>query len=325
MSQLTGDLLVVVDHLGGALTGPSAEVLTLARSLTAGGVDAVALTDAPDTAALAAQGVRRVYVPELGGLAPEVGAVAAEAVLAAVADAAPAAVLLVSSFAGKEVAARLAVGLGSGAVVDATGVAPAEDGALVVSKTVLQGTWDTTCAVTRGVPVIAVKPTAVEATAAPAPGPAEPRPLPVAFSDLARAVRRVSRTERPRGGRAPLAEARTVVVGGRGVDGDFTLVEQLADELGGAVGATRVATDEGWIDHTAQVGQTGVTVSPRLYVGVGVSGAIHHTAGMQSAEVVVAVNEDPEAPIFEMADLGIVGDLNEVLPQAIAELRRLRG
>jgi len=321
MSELDRPLLVVVDHVDGALTAPSAEVLTLARSLTAGPVSAVAL-EAPDTAALGRHGASTVYVPALDGLSPTVSAVAAEAVLAAVRQTDPAAVLLVSSFAGKELSARLAVALDSGAVVDATGVT-VDGGALVASKVVLQGTWETTCEVTRGVPVIAVKPTVVEAAAVDGAEP-EVVAVPVEFSDAARAVRVLSRTEHPRG-RAPLGEARAVVVGGRGVEGDFSLVTELADELGAAVGATRVATDEGWIEHAAQVGQTGVTISPRLYIGVGVSGAIHHTAGMQAAQTVVAVNSDPEAPIFEMADLGIVGDLNDVLPQAIAELRRLKG
>lgn len=322
-ATLTAPVLVVVDHVGGALTSPSTEVLTLARTLAGpAGIAAVALTDAPDLAALARYGASAVYVPELGDLAPEVAAVAAEAVLAVVAQVAPAAVLLVSTFAGKEVAARLAVALASGAVVDATGVEVTDEGTLAASKTVLQGTWETTCAVTRGVPVVAVKPAAV--AAAEAPVDAAVVRVPVGFSAGARAVRVLSRTEHPRGGRTPLAEAKIVVVGGRGVDGDFTLVEELADELGGAVGATRVATDEGWIEHSAQVGQTGVTISPRLYIGAGVSGAVHHTAGMQSAETIVAINSDPEAPIFEMADLGVVGEVGDVLPQAIAELRRLR-
>ncbi|MPV38522.1 electron transfer flavoprotein subunit alpha/FixB family protein [Georgenia subflava] len=316
-------VLVVVDHVGGALTAASAEVLTLARELAgAAGVAAVAL-ETPDTDALARFGVPTVYLPDLDGANPTVSAVAAEAVLAAVELAGAGAVLLTSSFAGKELAARLAVALGSGAVVDATGVEKGASG-LVASKVVLQGTWSTTCTVTRGVPVIAVKATAVEAVEAPGGEPALVS-VPVDLSTAARAVRVVSRTEHPRGGRVPLGEARSVVVGGRGVEGDFSLVTELADEIGAAVGATRVATDEGWIEHAAQVGQTGVTISPRLYIGVGVSGAIHHTAGMQSAETVVAVNSDPEAPIFEMADLGIVGDLNDVLPQAVAELRRLRG
>ncbi|MFC7406273.1 electron transfer flavoprotein subunit alpha/FixB family protein [Georgenia alba] len=313
-------ILVVVDHVDGALTTPSAEVLTLARELTDAPVAAVAL-EPPDLPALGRYGAGTVHVPDLDGNAPTVSAVAAEGVLAVVAALDPAAVLLVSTFAGKELAARLAVGLGSGAVVDATGVRD-DDGALVATKTVLQGTWDTTCRVTAGTPVIAVKPTVVDAVPVDGVTP-EVVEVPVELSGTARAVRVLGRTAHPRG-RAPLPEARTVVVGGRGVEGDFSLVEELADVLGAAVGATRVATDEGWIDHAAQVGQTGVTIAPRLYIGAGVSGAIHHTAGIQAAQTIVAINSDPDAPILEMADVAVVGDLNDVLPQAIEAIRRLR-
>ena len=121
-----------------------------------------------------------------------------------------------------------------------------------------------------------------------------------------------------------LADASTVVVGGRGVDGDFTMVEELADALGGAVGATRVACDEGWAPRGEQIGQTGLSVSPNLYVGLGVSGAIHHTVGMQSSAHIVAVCDDPDAPIFELADFGVVGDVAEVVPQALDEIRKAR-
>ena len=122
-----------------------------------------------------------------------------------------------------------------------------------------------------------------------------------------------------------LSEARTVVVGGRGVDGDFDLVRSLAQPLDAAVGATRVACDEGWIERSAQIGQTGETISPRLYIGLGVSGAVHHTSGIQGAGTVVAICDDSEAPIFEMADFGVVGDVTEVVPQLVEELARLRG
>ncbi len=321
MTRLTGPVAVVVDHLDGALTTPSAEVLTQARALTSAGVVAISL-DAPDVTALGRYGVAAVYAPQLGDLSSTVSAVAAEAVLAASAAAHPEAVLMVSSFAGKELAARLAVAFDSGAIVDATGITVDEDG-LLASKTVLQGSWDTTCRVVRGTPVLALKPTVIEAEEVDEPTTPQVLDVPVDFSQTARQVAVLSRTPHPRG-RAPLAEARTVVAGGRGTEGDFTLINALADELEATVGATRVATDEGWIDHASQIGQTGVTISPRLYIGAGISGAIHHTAGMQSAQTIVAINNDPEAPIFEMADLGIVGDLNDVIPQAVEELRRLR-
>jgi electron transfer flavoprotein alpha subunit len=134
----------------------------------------------------------------------------------------------------------------------------------------------------------------------------------------------VRRTPPAPSDRPDLSSADVVVVGGRGTEGDFGPIEALADEVGGAVGSTRVATDEGWIGHETQIGQTGVTVSPRLYIGAGVSGAVHHRGGMQASGTIVAVNPDPEAPIFEIADYGIVGDLFTVLPQVTEELRRLR-
>ena len=127
------------------------------------------------------------------------------------------------------------------------------------------------------------------------------------------------------GGVPTVSITKIVVTGGRGTEGDFTALEELADVLGGAVGATRVATDEGWIGHDAQIGQTGVTISPRLYIGAGVSGAVHHRGGMQASGTIVAINTDPDAPIFEIADFGVVGDLTTVVPQLTAELRRLKG
>ncbi len=322
-----GPVLVVVDHQGGVPSPPSAEVLTAARSLGSP-VAAVWLGEqAPGEEArreLARFGAATVYLPELGGLAPQLAPVATEAVAAAVTAAAPQAVLLVSSYAGKELAAGLAVALGSGAVVDADGVERREDGTLAASKTAFAASWDTVCAVTAGTPVVALRPTAVEAQPAPEPAGAEVVPVPVDFSARARAVTVVERTEYPRTGQVPLTEAQTVVVGGRGTEGDFSAVEELAELLGGAVGATRDVTDEGWREHSEQVGQTGVTVAPRLYIGVGVSGAVHHTVGMQAAQTIVAVNLDPEAPIFEIADFGVVGDATEVLPQAIDVLRTHR-
>ena len=145
------------------------------------------------------------------------------------------------------------------------------------------------------------------------------------MSREAAAVRLVSRESTAAAAGPDLAGARTVVVGGRGVDGDFDLVRSLAEPLGAAVGATRVACDEEWIERSAQIGQTGVSIVPRLYIGLGVSGAIHHTSGIQGAGTIVAVCDDSEAPIFEMADFGVVGDVTEVVPQLVAELDRLRG
>ncbi|WP_296496597.1 electron transfer flavoprotein subunit alpha/FixB family protein, partial [uncultured Actinomyces sp.] len=242
---------------------------------------------------------------------------------------APAAVLVVSDYRGKELAGRAAVLLDSACVSDATALEAAgagDDSVLRASKLVLSGSWSTTASVgsAGSAPIIAVRPGIVEVTVADgAPLTAEPLEVPV--SAEAAAVRLVSREAASVASGPVLSEARTVVVGGRGVDGDFDLVRSLAEPLNAAVGATRVACDEGWIERSAQIGQTGETVSPRLYIGLGVSGAVHHTSGIQGAGTVVAICDDSEAPIFEMADFGVVGDVTEVVPQLVEELATLRG
>ena len=178
---------------------------------------------------------------------------------------------------------------------------------------------------TRGPALVTVKPNSVHL---PAEEPAAAAAAAVLVLETGRVgpVATVTGTvERTASGRPDLAEARFVVAGGRGVDGDFGPVEDLADALGAAIGASRAATDAGWIDHSAQIGQTGKTVSPQLYISAGISGAIQQKAGMQSSTYIVAVNKDPDAPVFEIADLGIVGDLAAVLPQAAAEIRRRKG
>ncbi len=245
--------------------------------------------------------------------------------MAAVGAVQPAAVLVVSDYRGKELAGRAAVVLGSACVSDVTALEAAGT-ELRASKLVLSGSWSTTAGVASGgsAPIIAVRPGIAEVAAAEgAPLTAEPLEVPV--SAEAAAVHLVSREATSVASGPALSEARTVVVGGRGVDGDFDLVRSLAQPLDAAVGATRVACDEGWIERSAQIGQTGETISPRLYIGLGVSGAVHHTSGIQGAGTVVAICDDSEAPIFEMADFGVVGDVTEVVPQLVEELAKLRG
>ena len=316
-------VVVLVDRgQDGAPTAVSAQLLTLARTLTTGPVVAVAPDGAPDAAALAALGgVARILVPDLAGRSPRVGAVVADAALAAILTVAdPAAVLCASDYRGREIAARLAVRLRSGAAVDVTAVEVA-GGEIQATKSALAGTWTTRFHVTRGVPIIAVRPSSVEAAPAAEPSAPEVVAVPVAFSEESLAVDVVSSAAQESSGGVALTEATVVVVGGRGTQGDFGPVRELAEVLGGAVGATRVASDEGWVPRSIQIGQTGVSVAPRVYIGLGVSGAIHHTVGMQSSQRIVAVCDDPDAPIFEIADFGVVGDLFEVVPQAIGALR----
>ena len=323
--MLDAPLLVLVDleTTEAAPTGPSLELLTAARELTGGDVVALALQPLGEaaSAALAGAGATRLLSADLGEAA-HLPATAADAVVAAVGAVQPAAVLVVSDYRGKELAA---VVLGSACVSDVTALEAAGT-ELRASKLVLSGSWSTTAGVASGgnTPVIAVRPGIVEVAAAEgAPLTAEPLEVPV--SAEAAAVRLVSREATSVASGPALSEARTVVVGGRGVDGDFELVRSLALPLDAAVGATRVACDEGWIERSAQIGQTGETISPRLYIGLGVSGAVHHTSGIQGAGTVVAICDDSEAPIFEMADFGVVGDVTEVVPQLVEELARLRG
>ncbi|EYR63771.1 electron transfer flavoprotein subunit alpha [Actinotalea ferrariae CF5-4] len=322
----SGDVvLVVVDHQGTTVRNPALELLTAARAI--GRPEAVWLGgDAPAGAALETLGTHGAGVVhhlavDPGGLLP---AQVAQVLRVAVEATGARTVLLTSTFENKEASAHLAFHLGAGLVVDAAGVERDDDGALVTVQQAFAGTWTLRSVVTAEHAVVALKANAVPAEVV----DGAPVPQVVAHPVVADAsvggATLVERTERPVSERPSLTEAQVVVVGGRGTNGDFSAVEDLADALGGAVGATRVATDEGWIGHEAQIGQTGVTVSPRLYVGAGVSGAVHHRGGMQSSGTIVAINNDPEAPIFEIADYGIVGDLTTVLPQTAAEVRRLR-
>lgn len=314
--------VVVLDDVTDTLRDPDLELLTAARPL--GTVRAVVF-DEPAPAVLTAlgeYGVADVVRLEITGERWLTG-VAAAALEALVADAR---VLLArATFANKEVLARLAFRTGAGLIIDAARVGE-RDGLVAGWKRVFAGSWDVDSVVTTDLALLTVRPNAVR----PSPADVPARPVvrvvelgPQAAEAAAGGVRLLSREVHEGAGttRPPLAEASVVVAGGRGTLGDFGPVEELADALGAAVGATRDAVDEGWIGHDAQVGQTGVTITPHLYIGAGISGAPHHRGGMQASEVIVAVNSDPECPIFEICDFAVVGDLASVLPQAAAALR----
>lgn len=321
-TTIDATVLVVTDHTGNdddgyVLTEASRRLLTLARGLCSGRLVALALNSAPDTAALGAVGVDHIIAARLGRYSPRVPGIVADCVVAAQQACAPEAILNVSNARGHDVAAQVAVLLGSGASVEVSALS-VEDDRLIASKSVLGGRWETRFAVTGGVPVIAVRTAGLVARDADAPTNPEVEHLSVTFRDSSKAVRVDSTREDAQ--TMSLTDAPVVVCGGRGTQGDFSLVNALAERLGGAVGATRVATEEGWIDRSTQVGQSGVAIAPNLYIGLGISGDIHHVCGIRGAKTIVAVCDDSEAPIFELADFGVVGDMNEVVPQALEAL-----
>lgn len=324
-------VLVLLDHAEtGALRGSVLELATAARGLADGGeVHGVWVGDEPVDPALPVlgrHGVAVVHQVSTGAVDARLTPVLAEVLADAVRETGATVLLALSTFENKEAAARLAVATGAGVVTDAAAVERDAQGRVVASKTVLAGTWTTRCAVRTDLAVVLLKAGAVVSRHVEEEAPLAPglRTRALAVSERATRAALVRRTPAAPSDRPDLSSADVVVVGGRGTEGDFAPIEALADEVGGAVGSTRVATDEGWIGHETQIGQTGVTVSPRLYIGAGVSGAVHHRGGMQASGTIVAVNPDPEAPIFEIADYGIVGDLFTVLPQVTEELRRLR-
>jgi electron transfer flavoprotein alpha subunit len=314
------EVLVVVEHSGGAVKKVTLEMLTLARTL---GEPAAVVFGAPGTAEalqekLGEYGAAKIYVAESEDVTGHLVAPKATILASLVRSAAPAAVLLGSTQEGKEIAGRLAVKLDNGLLTDVVDLGP--DG--TATQVVFAGATVVKSQVTRGIPLVTVRPNSLT----PAPAPATPAlsTVDAQLSDVDRLAAVTQRVAEQKGSRPELTEASVVVSGGRGVGSadNFKLVEELADLLGGAVGASRAATDSGFYPHQFQVGQTGKTVSPQLYIALGISGAIQHRAGMQTSKTIVAVNKDPEAPIFELADFGVVGDLFKVVPQAAEEIRK---
>ncbi|MEU1376188.1 electron transfer flavoprotein subunit alpha/FixB family protein [Streptomyces triculaminicus] len=318
------EVLVYVDHVDGAVRKPTLELLTLARRI--GEPVAVHLGAGADTAAatLAEYGAVKVLAADAAEFADYLVVPKVDALEAAYNAVSPAAVLLPSSAEGKEIAARLAVRIGSGIITDAVDLEAGDEGP-VATQSVFAASYSTKSRVTKGTPVITVKPNSAAPEAAPAAGTVEQ--LAVSFGEKSTGTKVVSRTPRESTGRPDLTEAAIVVSGGRGVNGaeNFAIVEALADSLGAAVGASRAAVDAGWYPHTNQVGQTGKSVSPQLYIAAGISGAIQHRAGMQTSKTIVAINKDAEAPIFELVDYGVVGDLFEVVPQLTDEVKARKG
>ncbi|NLE79832.1 MAG: electron transfer flavoprotein subunit alpha/FixB family protein [Rhodococcus sp.] len=316
------EVLVLVEHAEGAVKKISTELLTAARAL---GEPSAVVTGPAGTAdkladALTAAGAEKIYVAESDDIDGFLVTPKVDVLAGLVESASPAAVITAASIEGKEVSGRLAARIGSGLLVDAVDVKG--DGSVVHS--IFGGAFTVDAKANGDVPVISVRPGAIEAQ--PQAGAGEKVVVEVPAQEE-NAVKITSRDPIVGGDRPELTEATVVVSGGRGVGSadKFSVVEELADSLGAAVGASRAAVDSGYYPGQFQVGQTGKTVSPQLYIALGISGAIQHRAGMQTSKTIVAVNKDEEAPIFEIADYGIVGDLFDVAPQLTEAVKSHKG
>ncbi len=325
------ELLVLIDHSGGQPRKISLQLLAAARAVAPElGVEVAAVWLGPGAAGaagtLGAHGAVRVHHWDSEDAKDFVTVPQVDALAHLVSTLTPAGVIFASSNHVKDVAARLAVRVGGGVITDATGLA-VEGGAVLATKEVFGGDVITTSRIAEGsLPIIGVAANAFAAEES-GGGPATVVPFDVTLSEAAKSAPVTEVVMQASADRPDIAEASIVISGGRGL-GDasgFQLLEQLADLLGAGVGASRAATDAGWYPHRYQIGQTGRTISPSLYLGSGISGAIQHRAGMQTSQFVVAVNKDPEAPIFQIADFGIVGDLHQVVPKLIEAIQARKG
>jgi electron transfer flavoprotein alpha subunit len=316
------EVLVLVEHADGAVKKVTSELITAARAL---GEPSAVVVAAPGTAAklaedLTAAGAAKIYVAESDDVENYLITPFVDVLANLVETAAPAAVLLPATADGKEIAGRLAARIGSGVLSDVVDI---KEGGTAIHS-IFGGAFTVEAKVNADVPVITVRPGAVEAQ--PSAGAGEQVTVEVP-APAANATKITSRQPAVAGDRPELTEAAIVVAGGRGVGSKekFDVVEALADSMGGAVGASRAAVDSGYYPGQFQVGQTGKTVSPQLYIALGISGAIQHRAGMQTSKTIVAVNKDEEAPIFEISDYGVVGDLFNVAPQLTEAIKTRKG
>jgi electron transfer flavoprotein alpha subunit len=307
-------VIFLVDHSGGKVAKASGELATFAKSIG----ESIAVVFASNPAEIISQ-LNNISVDKVitatGDWDKYGPAAIADGLAQIIAAKKPSALLITSTATGKEIAARVAVKTNSGIITDAVGV----DKDLITTQSVFGGSTTVHSAVTTGISVITLRANSIEPVSASSTPAVEE--FAVNISDSAKLATITSATAAVKGGRPELTEASVVVSGGRGTNGDFKPVEELADALGAAVGASRAATDAGWYPHSHQVGQTGKTVSPQLYVAAGISGAIQHRAGMQTSKTIVAINKDPEAPILEIADFAVIGDLFNVLPQATEKIK----
>lgn len=316
------EVLVLVEHAEGALKKVTSELITAARAL---GEPSAVVAGAPGTAAPLAAGLKeagaaKIYVAESDDVDNYLITPVVDVLAALAESSAPAAVLLAANADGKEIAGRLAARIGSGLLVDVVDVKEGNKGV----HSIFGGAFTVESQANGDTAVITVRAGAVDAE--PAAGAGEQVTVEVP-APAENATKITAREAAVAGDRPELAEATIVVSGGRGVGSaeNFSVVEELADSLGAAVGASRAAVDSGYYPGQFQVGQTGKTVSPQLYIALGISGAIQHRAGMQTSKTIIAVNKDEEAPIFEVADYGVVGDLFKVAPQLTEAVKTRKG
>ncbi len=315
------EILVLAEHTGADVKKVTCELITLARRFGEPSVVWAGPGAEEGRERCAEYGAARIYAAGDAAYDDYVVAPVAGLLAQLVREKSPALVLVAGTAEGREIAARLAVKTDSGLLTDAVDLTPGGDGP-VAEQLNFGGATIVHSRVTRGTPIVAMRPNSV----APEPAPGAAELSPVSLAGEVTGARVTSRVVAERGERPDLTEATIVVSGGRGTGGadGFGVIEQLADSLGAAVAASRAVTDAGWYPHQFQVGQTGKTVSPQLYMAIGISGAIQHRAGMQTSKTIIAVNKDPEAPIFELADFGVVGDLFKVVPQLLEEIGKRR-
>ena len=313
------EILVLAEHLDDDVKKVTLELITLARRFGEPSVVWTGPGAEGGQARCAEYGAAKLYVAADTVFDDYVAAPAAALLAQLVREKSPALVLLAGTAQGKEVAGRLAVKIDSGVLTDAVDLQPGDDGP-VAEQSIFGGATIVHSRVTRGTPIVAMRPNAV----APEPASGAAEVAEVSLAEQAAGAKVTNQVVAEHSERPDLTEASIVVSGGRGTGGaeGFQIIEKLADSLNAAVGASRAVTDAGWYPHQFQVGQTGKTVSPQLYLAAGISGAIQHRAGMQTSKTIIAVNKDPEAPIFELADFGVVGDLFKVVPQLLEEIAK---
>jgi electron transfer flavoprotein alpha subunit len=326
---LGSDVLIYVDHEAGQPKRTALEAATkacaVARS-TGGKAVAVALgAGAGDTGSRLAQyGIEDVYVNDGSVFDDYLSEPHVDVLAAVIEQARPQAALFPDTTDGRDIAARLAARLDAGLVSAVVDLVPHEAHA-DARETIFGGSYTTTVAVKDSpIAIFLVRPNAFSPVENPAAG--NIHQIPYEPDEKALRAKKGERTAEE-GAPTPLEEASVIVSGGRGLGGPepFALLAELANAIGGVVGASRAAVDAGWIPYSHQVGQTGRTVKPSLYIAIGISGAVQHRAGMQTADTIIAINRDPDAPIYQLADLAVVGDLFKVVPALTAEINRRKG